>query len=109
MTSKNSLARLEREGKLRRQKPDIGQMNDLLDAAWRNFEAAGEILGPDFSDLIRKIQKFRIKRSACVYDPQGLIGRGEAEAIRQTAKVFWAKVRERLERLDPQLRLVKEF
>ena len=156
MTSESSLARLEREGKLRRQKPDIGQLNDLLDAARRNFEAArivqgkvdeaafklyydgllqisrvvmltagcrpasgeqhkttfevaGEILGPDFSDLIRKIQKFRIKRNACVYDPRGLIGRTEAEAIHQTAKAFWARVRQRLEKLDSQLCLFEEL
>jgi len=152
MTSESLLVRLEREGKLRRQKPDIGAMNDLLSAARRNFEAAkvvqgkideaafklyydgllqigrvvmltagyrpsggeqhkttfeaaGEVLGPDFSELIRKIQKFRIKRNACVYDPVGLIGKSEAEAIHRTAKAFWAGVRDRLERLDPQLHL----
>lgn len=51
-----------------------------------SFEAAGEILGPDFTDLIRKIHKFRIKRNACVYDPAGLIANNEAEAIHQTAR-----------------------
>jgi hypothetical protein len=156
MSSESSLARLEREGKLKRQKPHIGSVNDLLDAARRNFDAArivqgkideaafklyydgllqisravmltagyrpadgeqhkttfvaaGEILGPDFSDLIRRIQKFRIKRNACVYDPGGLIGKVEAEAIHRTAKSFWARVRERLERIDPQLRLFEEL
>lgn len=45
MTSESSLVRLEREGKLRRQKPDIGAMNDLLSAAGRNFEAAKVVQG----------------------------------------------------------------
>lgn len=45
MTSESSLVRLEREGKLRRQKPDIGAMNDLLSAARRNFEAAKVVQG----------------------------------------------------------------
>ena len=156
MTSESSLTRLEREGKLRRQTADLGFLNDLLDAARRNFEAAhvlqgkvdeaafklyydgllqvsrvvlltagyrpddgephkttfqaaGEILGPDFADLIRKIQKYRVKRNDCVYEPRGLIGRSEAEAIHQTARVFWAKVRARLEKENPQLRLFAEL
>jgi len=45
MNSENSLARLEREGKLKRQNPEIGVMNDLLDGARRNFEAAKIIQG----------------------------------------------------------------
>jgi len=156
MTSESSLTRLEREGKLRRQSPDLGYLNDLLDAARRNFEAArivqgkvdeaafklyydgllqvsrvvlltagyrpddgeqhrttfraaGEILGPDFADLIRKIQKYRIKRNECVYEPTGLLGMSETDAIHQTAKAFWAKVRAHLERKNPQLRLFEEF
>lgn len=156
MTSESSLARLEREGKLRRQNADIGTMNDLLDAAQRNFEAAkvvlgrvdeaafklyydgllqigrvillgagyrpadgeqhkttfdaaGAVLGPDLSDLIRKIQKFRVKRNACIYDPGDLIGPAEAEAIHRTAKSFWAKVKGHLARIDPQLRLFEDI
>ncbi|MBN2266218.1 MAG: hypothetical protein JW775_10440 [Candidatus Aminicenantes bacterium] len=152
MTSESSLARLEREGRLKRQEPDMGAMNDLLDAARRNFEAAkvvqgkideaafklyydgllqigrvvllgagfrpadgeqhkttfeaaGAILGPEFSDLIRKIQKFRIKRNVCVYDPGDLIGKAETDAIQRTARSFWAKVRRYLADRDPQLRL----
>jgi hypothetical protein len=156
MTLENSLARLEREGKLRRQKADLGYLNDLLDAARRNFEAAdfimgksdeaafklfydgllqvsrvvvllagyrpddgeqhkttflaaGTVLGSGFDDLIRKIQKFRIKRNDCVYEPRGLIGNREAQAIHRTAKAFWAKVRARLEKENPQLKLFSEF
>jgi hypothetical protein len=156
MTSESSLIRLEREGKLRRQKADPDFLNDLLDSARRNFEAAdiikdkiseaafklyydgllqisravllaagyrpddgeqhrttfqaaGEILGPDFGELIRKIQKYRIKRNICIYEPRDLIGRSEAEAIHQTARMFWAKVRVRLENENPQLHLFEEF
>jgi len=73
------------------------------------FEAAGAILGPDYSDLIRKIQKLRVKRNVCIYDPAGLIGRGEADAIHRTARAFWTGVRAHLTRIDPQLRLFKEI
>jgi len=149
------LVKLEREGKLKRQKVDLGYLNDLLDAAKRNFDAArvvrgkvdeaafklfydgllqvsrvvvllsgyrpdngeqhkttflaaGEILGPEYADLIRKIQKFRIKRNECIYDPRGLIGKSDAGAIDQTANEFCGKVRSYLEKENPQLKLFKE-
>lgn len=156
MTSEASLARLMNAGKLKRQKAGIDYLNDLLEAARRNFEAArvlqgqvdeaafklyydgllqvsravvllagfrpddgeqhkttflaaGEILGAEFEDLIRKIQKFRIKRNDCVYEPRGLIGRSEAEAIQQTARAFWARVRTHLKDKNPQLRLFDDL
>jgi hypothetical protein len=37
-----------------------------------------------------------------------LIGKSEAEAIHKTAKEFWAKVRDYLEKENPQLKLFKE-
>lgn len=45
MNSGNVLARLVREGKLKRQKAGYDHLNDLLDAAQRNFEAARLLLG----------------------------------------------------------------
>jgi uncharacterized protein (UPF0332 family) len=155
MSSDSVLANLVREGKLKRQKADLDYLNDILDAARRNFEAARfvqskvdeaafkliydgllqvsrvvillkgykpgggeqhktaflaarEILGPDYEEFINKIQKFRIKRNECIYDPRGLIGKSEAEAIHKTAKEFWAKVRDYLEKENPQLKLFKE-
>jgi len=155
MNSSNFLAKLEREGKLKRQKVGFDHLNDLLEAARRNFEAgrvlqgrvdeaafklfydgllqvgraivllkgfrpddgeqhkttfaaAGEVLGPEYDDLIIKIQKFRTKRNDCVYDPKGLIGKSDAAAIHRTASLFWARVRARLEKENPQLKLFKE-
>jgi len=156
MSSSDSLNKLIREGKLRPQKADAPYLNDLLEAAHRNFEAArllqgrvdeaafklyydgllqvgrtvllleglrpddgeqhkttflaaGMILGSEFDDLIRKIQKFRMKRNICIYDPKGLIGQSEAEAIYQTSRVFWRKVRSHLEMLIPQLKLFEDL
>lgn len=156
MSSNSSLDKLQREGRLKRQRTDLGHLNDLLEAARRNFEAAkavqghvdeaafklfydgllqisrvilllngyrpddgeqhkttflaaGEILGPEYEDLIRKIQKFRIKRNDCVYDPRGLVGRSEAETIHQTAREFWRKLRSYLEKADRQLALFEDF
>ncbi len=156
MNSGAVLAKLVHEGKLKQQKADLDYLNDMLDAARRNFEAAkfvqdkvgeaafklfydgllqvsrvvtllkgyrpddgeqhkttflaaGEILGPEYEEFINKIQKFRIKRNGCIYDPRGLIGRREAEAIHKTAKEFWAKVRSYLEKENPQLKLFREF
>ncbi|MDH4272266.1 MAG: hypothetical protein OEW18_09855 [Candidatus Aminicenantes bacterium] len=156
MTSESSLAKLLSAGRLKRQKAGLDYLNDLLEAACRNFEAArvlqgqvdeaafklyydgllqvsravvllagfrpddgeqhkttflaaGEILGAEFEDLIRKIQKFRIKRNDCLYEPRGLIGKSEAQAIQQTAKAFWARVRTHLKDKNPQLRLFEEL
>lgn len=156
MSLKDLLNRLLREGKLRKQDSDIVFLNNLLDAARRNFEAAalirekaneasfkliydgllqigrlilllhgyrpddgeqhkttflaaGELLGEEYRDLITKIQKFRIKRNICVYEPTGLISRGEAEAIYKTAQEFWQRVRKYLQEKNPQLNLFDEF
>lgn len=156
MSSDSSLDKLIREGKLRSQKADTPYLNDLLEAAHRNFEAArllqgrvdeaafklyydgllqvgravlllnglrpddgeqhkttflaaGMILGPGLEDLIRKIQKFRIKRNESLYDPQGLVGASEAQAIYLTAKAFWNEVRSHLLKADPQLKLFEDI
>lgn len=156
MNSKNSLDRLVQNGKLKRQKTDSGHLNDLLEAARRNFEAAsivrdaadeaafkliydgllqicravlllngfrpddgeqhkttffaaGEILGPEVDETIRKIQKFRIKRNDCVYDPRGLIGKSDFEAIYRTARDFWIFVRSFLKKSGGQLVLFDEL
>jgi len=155
MSSDSVLSKLTREGKLKRQKADLDYLNDLLEAARRNFEAARlvqgkideaafklfydgllqvsraivllrgfrpddggqhktaflaarEILGLEYESLLNKIQKFRVKRNECLYDPKGLIGKNEAEAIHQTAKEFWGRVRSYLEKENPQLKLFRE-
>lgn len=156
MSLKNLLNNLIKEGKLKRQDTGIDYLNNLLDAAQRNFEAAsfvkgkvdeaafklvydgllqigrvilflngyrpdngeqhkttfyvaGEFLGKEFNDLIKKIQKFRIKRNDCIYEPRGLISGSDAEAIYKTSQEFWRKVKAYLQKQNPQLKLFKEF
>ena len=156
MNSKNVFDRLIREGKLKKQKTDVGYLNGLLEAAHRNFEAAdlvrgrvneaafkllydgllqisrailllggyapddgeqhkttffaaGILLGEEFDSLIRTLQKLRIKRNECVYQPRGIISEKEAEAINRTAREFWKKVRKYLREANPQLNLFDEF
>ena len=84
-------------------RPDDGEQHKTT------FLAAGELLGPEYEDLIRKIQKLRIKRNICIYDPKELIGKSETDAIYETAKKFWSRVRAYLEKRNPQLKLFKEL
>lgn len=84
-------------------RPDDGEQHKTT------FTVAGEILGKDYQELISKIQKFRIKRNDCLYEPRGLITKSETEAIFATAREFWLKVRKYLESKNPQLKLFKEF
>lgn len=150
------MKRLIHEGKLRKQETDIAYLQNLLDAAKRNFDAgllikgkiddaafklfydgflqlgrvilllngfrpidgeqhkttftvAGEFLGKDFVDLINKIQRYRIKRNDCIYDPKALISRVETEAIHKTAQEFWRRTRLYLSEKNPQLRLFEKI
>lgn len=84
-------------------RPDDGEQHKTT------FLVAGELLGEEYRDLITKIQKFRIKRNICVYEPAGLISRSETEAIYKTAQEFWQRVRKYLQKKNPQLNLFKEF
>lgn len=84
-------------------RPDDGEQHKTT------FLVAGEILGNDYNDFIDKIQKFRIKRNDCIYEPRGLITRTETESIFKTAKEFWAKVKGYLESKNPQLKLFKNL
>ena len=83
--------------------PDDGEQHKTT------FLVAGEVLGAEFEDLIRKIQKLRIKRNNCLYDPKGLIGKSETDAMYDTAKKFWNNVRRYLEKINPQLKLFEEL
>lgn len=84
-------------------RPDDGEQHKTT------FLVAGELLGGDFNGLIAKIQKFRVKRNDCIYEPRGFINRTETESIFQTAREFWAKVKNYLESKTPQLKLFKNF
>jgi len=83
-------------------RPDDGEQHRTT------FLAAGEILGSEYEDLIRKIQKFRVKRNECLYEPRGLIGKVEVAAIHHTAREYWKKVRSYLEKENPQARLADD-
>lgn len=84
-------------------RPDDGEQHKTT------FSVAGEFLGSDFVDLIRKIQRFRVKRNICVYDPTGLISKEETESIYETAQAFWEKTRKYLQNINPQLELFNGF
>jgi len=84
-------------------RPDDGEQHKTT------FLVAGELLGKEYNDLIRKIQKFRIKRNICIYEPKGLINKSEAEAIYRIFQEFWRKVRIYLKEKNPQLKLFNEF
>lgn len=73
------------------------------------FLVAGELLGKEYNDLISKIQRFRIKRNICIYEPKGLINKSEVGAIHRIFQEFWRKVRIYLKEKNPQLKLFNEF
>ena len=83
--------------------PDDGEQHKTT------FLVAGELLGKEYNDLISKIQRFRIKRNICIYEPKGLINKSEVEAIHRIFQEFWRKVRIYLKEKNPQLKLFNEF
>ena len=84
-------------------RPDDGEQHKTT------FTVAGELLGGAYHELIAKIQRFRIKRNDCIYEPKILISKAETEAIFKTSHEFWHKVRSYLEKKIPQLKLFKDF
>jgi len=84
-------------------RPDDGEQHKTT------FLVAGELLGKEYNDLISKIQRFRIKRNICIYEPKGLINKSEVEAIHRIFQEFWRKVRIYLKEKNPQLKLFNEF
>jgi hypothetical protein len=73
------------------------------------FMVAGALLGDEYSDLISKIQKFRIKRNDCIYEPTDFISHEETEAIFETSREFWKTARDYLKKKNPQLKLFGGF
>ncbi len=84
-------------------RPDDGEQHKTT------FIVAGEFLGKEYTSIIRKIQKYRVKRNDCIYDPKILISRKETEDIHKTIQEFWRIVRSYLSEHDPQFRLFKEI
>ena len=85
------------------------QLRETLKPHKTTFLVAGELLGEDYHNLIRRIQKFRIKRNDCIYDPKGLISKIETDAIFKVSEEFWGKVKIYLEEKNPQLKLFNVF
>jgi uncharacterized protein (UPF0332 family) len=73
------------------------------------FLAASIFLGPEYDYLIRKIQKYRIKRNNCIYDPKIFITGEEAKNIYITAQTFWNKVKKYLLKENSQLNLFEKL
>jgi len=83
--------------------PDDGEQHKTT------FLAAGVILGEEFESLIQALQKFRIKRNECIYQPKDMITAKETDAIHRTAHEFWGKVRKYLRETIPQIQLFDDF
>ena len=69
------------------------------------FKVAEVILGKNFTNLINRIDLYRIKRNNCLYEPKGLITKTEAENILKTAKEYWHQVKKYLYQKNSQLEL----
>lgn len=69
------------------------------------FMVAGAFLGPEFTELIEKIDRCRIKRNAIIYQPLDNISKSEAEGILKSAHIYWIKVRKYLKDKNRQLEL----
>ncbi len=69
------------------------------------FLIAGALLGDEFSDLIDRIDRYRIKRNNAVYQPVDFISKSEAEGILESAKEYWSAVKNYLKNKNKQLEL----
>lgn len=69
------------------------------------FTVAGAILGDDFTDLIERIDRYRIKRNNVIYQPIDFISEGEAVGILESAGEYWSKVKKYLKAENKQLEL----
>ncbi len=80
-------------------RPDDGEQHKTT------FRVAGAMLGREFADLIRNIDRFRIKRNNIIYQPLSSISRNEAESILESAQVYWSEVKKYLRKKSKQLEL----
>jgi len=67
------------------------------------FTVAVIILGKDFEDLIRKMDKYRVKRNNAIYHPVDFVSKKEAENILKISKEYWSVVQEYLLKENSQL------
>ncbi len=80
-------------------RPDDGEQHKTT------FLVAGALLGDDFSELIQKIDRYRIKRNNAVYQPTDFISRSESAGILNSAKEYWSVVKKYLKSKNKQLEL----
>lgn len=84
-------------------RPDDGEQHKTT------FTVAGAFLGEEFTELIEKIDRYRIKRNAIIYQPLTAISKSEAEGILKSAQDYWSKVKEYLSNKNKQLELFDEI
>ena len=80
-------------------RPDDGEQHKTT------FLVASALLGGRFTEIVEKIDRYRIKRNSAVYQPIDLISKSEALAIIASAKEYWRAVRIYLKENDNQLEL----
>ncbi len=80
-------------------RPDDGEQHKTT------FLAAGAFLGDEFSDLIGRIDRYRIKRNNAVYQPINFISRSEATGILESAEEYWKAAKNYLKSKNNQLEL----
>ena len=68
------------------------------------IEVADSLLGKGFSSLTDQFDRMRKKRNLLMYDVGVLISHSEAEEAFKTAERYLDKVREFMEKQDPQLK-----
>lgn len=84
---------------LNRYQPDDGEQHKTT------FQVAGAFLGEDFTELIGKIDRYRIKRNNAVYQPIDFISKSEVIGILESAKDFWLIAKKYLKDKNKQLEL----
>lgn len=69
------------------------------------FIVAGAFLGDNFTELIEKIDRYRIKRNAVIYQPIDFISKNDAVGILESSKKYWLIVKKYLKDKNKQLEL----
>ena len=80
-------------------RPDDGEQHKTT------FMVAGAFLGDDFSGLVEKIDRYRIKRNNAIYQPIDFISEGEALGILESGGEYWSVARKYLKAENKQLEL----
>lgn len=79
--------------------PDDGEQHKTT------FIVAGAFLGESFTELIGKIDRYRIKRNIIIYQPTDFISKNDATGILESSKEYWLIVKKYLKDNNEQLEL----